>query len=270
MQWQGRPLIMGILNVTPDSFSDGGKYTDPQLALDHALEMEAQGADLIDIGGESSRPSAEPVSKEVELVRVLPVLKVLRDKLRIPISIDTWKADVAETCLGEGAEVINDISGGRWDPHLWQRVAKYQAGYVLMHAGPTPNNRHEIITSPDPVQEVRDFLRQFLLRAEENGLSHLSIACDPGFGFGKTLIQNLRILQELETFSELRRPIAVGLSRKSFLKLINGGADADTNSNVAAVWAASKGASIWRVHNVAAACMAAKLVAAIQTPPEGI
>jgi dihydropteroate synthase len=270
MHWQARPLIMGILNVTPDSFSDGGRYFDPEAALDHALEMEAQGADLIDLGGESSRPGADLISKEVELARVVPVLQRLRDKLRIPISIDTWKADVAEVCLGEGAEIVNDISAGRWDPLLWQVIAKHQAGYVLMHAGHSQTARHEPIIAADPTEEVTDFLRKFLVRAEENGIPALSIVCDPGFGFAKTLTQNLLLLQELDRFVGLRRPISVGLSKKSFLKMVNGVENLGLSTVLANLWASSRGAALWRVHDVATAVVAAKLIAAVQMPPEGM
>ncbi len=266
LHWQGRPLIMGILNVTPDSFSDGGRYIDPEAAVDHALEMEAQGADIIDLGGESTRPSAELVSREVELARVIPVLQALRDKVSVPISIDTWKAGVAEVCLGEGAEIVNDISAGRWDPLLWQQVVRFQAGYVLTHAGPSPDERHEPMSAVDPALEVREFLRKFLARAEENGLTGHSIVCDPGFGFGKSLGQNLAILRELESFESLQRPIMTGLSRKSFLKMVNGADHVEQSSLLANVWAASRGASIWRVHDVATAAVAARLVSALQTP----
>src|SRR5271154_348529 len=134
LHWQQRPLLMGVLNVTPDSFSDGGQYLDPDAALDRALEMEAEGADLIDIGGESTRPGAELISAEVELARILPVLQRLQGRLQIPLSVDTWKAPVAAAALEEGVEIINDISAGRWDKLLWPTVAQFRAGYVLMHA----------------------------------------------------------------------------------------------------------------------------------------
>ncbi len=134
LEWQERPLVMGVLNVTPDSFSDGGRYLDPEQALDRALEMEAEGADILDLGGESTRPGATPISEEVELARVLPIERRLRGRLKIPLSIDTWKASVAVAAMNEGAEIINDISAGRWDHLLWPAVAQFSPGYVLMHA----------------------------------------------------------------------------------------------------------------------------------------
>ena len=262
LEWQDRPLIMGILNVTPDSFSDGGLYLDPDAALDRALELEATGADILDVGGESTRPSALPVSAEVELARLLPVLRKLQGALKIPLSIDTWKASVAAVALEEGAEIINDVSAGRWDPLLWSKVAEHQAGYVLMHALAQPGN-----SSPaqygDVSAEVADFLAKFLARAEENGLALESMVCDPGFGFGKTLAHNLTLLRDLESFRDLRRPLLVGLSRKSFLKVIGGSDSSEITNELALMWAAAKGAAIWRVHDVSAASHAARVAGAL-------
>jgi dihydropteroate synthase len=218
LEWQERPLIMGVLNVTPDSFSDGGRYLDPERALDRALEMEAEGAAILDLGGESSRPGATPISAEVELARILPVVRRLRGRLKIPLSIDTWKSSVAVAALNEGAEIVNDISGGRWDHLLWPAVAQFRAGYVLMHALDRPATMQMAPQYVDPAAEIVDFLGKFLARAEENGIALESIVCDPGFGFGKSLTHNLTLLRDLESFRRLRRPILVGLSRKSFLK----------------------------------------------------
>ncbi len=210
LEWQERPLIMGVLNVTPDSFSDGGRYLDPDAALDRALELEAEGADIIDLGGESTRPGAETVSEEVELARVLPVAKKLRGRLKIPLSIDTWKASVAVAALNEGAEIVNDVSAGRWDHLLWPAVAQFRAGYVLMHALDRPATMQKEPVYTDPAGEIVDFLGKFLARAEENGIALESIVCDPGFGFGKTVTHNLTLLRDLESFRTLRRPILVG------------------------------------------------------------
>src|SRR5580658_5383432 len=184
LKWDERPLIMGVLNVTPDSFSDGGQYLDPEAALDRALEIEAEGADLIDLGGESTRPGAKLVSAEVELTRILPVLQRLRGRLHIPVSVDTWKAQVAAATIEEGAEIINDVSAGRWDPLLWATVAQYRAGYVLMHALDQPDTMQQSPSYADPAAEIADFLAKFVARAEENGMAIESIVCDPGFGFG--------------------------------------------------------------------------------------
>ena len=262
LHWQERPLLMGVLNVTPDSFSDGGRYLDPEAALDRALELEAEGADLLDLGGESTRPGAELISAEAELARILPVLKRLRDKLKIPLSIDTWKAAVAAAALEEGAEIINDVSAGRWDPLLWQTVAQYRAGYVLMHALDQPATMQKAPQYLDTAGEIADFLGKFLARAEENGLALESMVCDPGFGFGKTPVHNLELLRDLEAFRGLRRPILVGLSRKSFLKLIGGSTPLEITNELAHTWATARGAAIWRVHDVAAAWRTARVVGA--------
>ncbi|MCE0521704.1 MAG: dihydropteroate synthase [Methylacidiphilales bacterium] len=250
---------MGILNVTPDSFSDGGRYLDPEAALDRALEMEAEGADILDVGGESTRPGAELLSAEIELARILPVLKHLQGRLKIPVSVDTWKSSVAAAALEEGAEIVNDVSAGRWDPKLWAAVGQYRAGYVLMHALEQPATMQAAPHYGDVTSEIIDFLRKFLARAEENGLALESIVCDPGFGFGKTLSHNLALLRDLEAFQALRRPILVGISRKSFLKLIGGSEPLELTNELAHMWAAARGAAIWRVHDVPAALRAAKL-----------
>jgi dihydropteroate synthase len=262
LEWQERPLIMGVLNVTPDSFSDGGRYLDPEQALDRALEMEAEGADILDLGGESTRPGATPISEEVELARILPIVRRLRGRLTIPLSIDTWKASVAVAALNEGAEIINDISAGRWDYLLWPAVAQFRAGYVLMHALDRPSVMQKEPHYMDPSGEIVDFLGKFLARAEENGLALESIVCDPGIGFGKTPGHNLTLLRDLESFRRLRRPILVGLSRKSFLKLIGGSEPLEITNELAHMWAAARGAAIWRVHDIPAALRTARLAGA--------
>jgi dihydropteroate synthase len=262
LEWNDRPLIFGVLNVTPDSFSDGGRYLDPDQALDRALEIEAEGADVLDLGGESTRPGAETVSEEVELARVLPVLRKLQGRVKVPLSIDTWKSAVAVRALQEGAQIVNDVSAGRWDPHLWSAVVHYGAGYVLMHALDRPPTMQSEPAYGDVTAEVCDFLRKFLARAEENGIPLESIVCDPGFGFGKTMTHNLTLLRDLETFQALRRPILVGLSRKNFLKLLGGADSLPISNEMAHVWATARGAAIWRVHDVVSAVKAARLVRA--------
>lgn len=262
LHWQERPLVMGVLNVTPDSFSDGGQYLDPDAALDRALELEAEGADLLDLGGESTRPGATLISAETELARILPVVRRLTGRLTIPLSVDTWKASVAVAVLEEGAEIINDVSAGRWDARLWATVAQYRAGYVLMHAQDQPAVMQKSPHYVDVTSELVDFFEKFLARAEENGLALESIVCDPGFGFGKTLTHNLTLLRDLESFRALRRPILVGLSRKSFLKLIRGSEALEITNELAHIWAAARGAAIWRVHDVPAALRAARLAGA--------
>jgi dihydropteroate synthase len=264
LEWSDRPLILGVLNVTPDSFSDGGRYLDPEQALDRALEMEAEGADVLDLGGESTRPGAETVSEEVELARVL------HGRVKIPVSIDTWKSMVARTALQEGAEIVNDVSAGRWDSRLWSVVARHHAGYVLMHALDRPVTMQLEPQYADVTAEVLDFLGKFMARAEENGLALESIVCDPGFGFGKTMAHNLTLLRDLETFAALRRPILVGLSRKSFLKLLGGSDSLPITNDMAHVWATARGAAIWRVHDVASAVKAARLVHAFARGADSI
>ena len=262
LEWHDRPLILGVLNVTPDSFSDGGRYLDPEQALDRALEIEAEGADILDLGGESTRPGAVTVSEEVELARVLPVLRKLQGRVKIPISVDTWKSGVARVALQEGVQIVNDVSAGRWDPRLWSVVAKHGAGYVLMHALERPATMQVDPHYADVTGEVLDFLGKFLARAEENGIALESIVCDPGFGFGKTMTHNLTLLRDLETFSALRRPILVGLSRKNFLKLLGGFDSLPITNEMAHLWATAHGAAIWRVHDVASALKTARLAGA--------
>ncbi len=262
LEWAERPLIMGILNVTPDSFSDAGTYLDPDAALDRALELEAEGADILDLGGESTRPGAEPITAETELARILPVLRRLNGRLAIPLSVDTWKAPVAEVALQEGAAIINDVSAGRWDVRLWPTVAGHGAGYVLMHALDKPATMQDAPQYVDPAAEIADFLAKFLARAEENGLPLESIVCDPGFGFGKTPTQNLSLLRDFPQFQKVGRPLLIGLSRKSFLNLVGGRERSEYTSQGAHLWATALGAAIWRVHDVPAAVHAARLAGA--------
>ena len=263
LEWQERPLLLGVLNVTPDSFSDGGRYLDPEQALDRALEVEAEGADILDLGGESTRPGAETISPEVELARVLPVLRRLQGRLKIPISIDTWKSAVVVEALKEGVEIVNDVSAGRWDHLLWPAVAQYRPGYILMHALDRPAKMQAEPAYSDVSAEIVDFLKKFLARAEENGIALESMVCDPGFGFGKTMTHNLTLLRDLEAFQALRRPILVGLSRKSFLKSIGGSDTLGMTNELAHIWAAARGAAIWRVHDVPAAMRTARLAGAL-------
>ncbi len=262
LEWTERPLVMGILNVTPDSFSDAGTYLDPDAALDRALELEAEGADILDLGGESTRPGAELITAETELARILPVLRRLNGRLSIPLSVDTWKAQVAEVALQEGAAIINDVSAGRWDLNLWPVVASHRAGYVLMHALDKPATMQDAPTYVDPAADIVDFLRKFLARAEENGIALESMVCDPGFGFGKTPTQNLSLLRDFHVFQKLGRPMLIGLSRKSFLNLVGGRERSEYTSQWAHMWATAQGAAIWRVHDVPAAALAARVAGA--------
>ncbi len=248
----GRVLIMGILNVTPDSFSDGGRFLSPDAAVERALAMEKEGADIIDVGGESSRPGADPVPVEEELRRVLPVLERLRGKLRIPISIDTTKAEVAEAALRAGASIVNDISALRFDPAMAPLVAEFGAGLVLMHMLGTPKTMQQAPHYEDVVTEVRDFLAERAQYAQSQGIPREAIAVDPGIGFGKTVEHNLELLRRLPELVELGFPVLVGPSRKSFIGAILGlGVEERLEGTLAAcAVAVVRGADILRVHDV--------------------
>jgi len=212
-----RTLIMGVLNVTPDSFSDGGRFLDPDAAFARALQIQQQGADLIDIGGESTRPGSRRISARQELDRIAPVLKKLRNKLDIPIAVDTYKAEVAERALDLGAEVINDISGLTWDPGLAAVVSRRNAGLVLVHLRGSPDSWDRLDPLPDPLGVIAKDLKASLARARRSGLDRRRIVIDPGLGFGKRGDQNYEILAQLPRLAALDQPVLVGPSRKSFL-----------------------------------------------------
>jgi dihydropteroate synthase len=247
-----RPRIMGILNITPDSFSDGALFNNPEKAVDRALEMEAQGADLIDIGGESTRPYATPVTEEDELKRVLPVIEKLAGKLKIPISIDTYKSVVAKESLLRGAEIVNDISGFSFDPGMAKVVAAMKAGVVLTHTSGKPAVMQKFTHYRSVTREVISSLRRVLSLALSHGIEEKRIVLDPGIGFGKDTRGNLEILCRLSEFSVLGRPILVGASRKSFIGSILNRPLEDRIFGTAATTAMAlvNGASILRVHDV--------------------
>ncbi len=250
-----KPLIMGILNVTPDSFSDGGKFTGLDGAVAHALQMESEGADLIDIGGESARPGAPQISAEEERARVLPVVEALANKLSIPISIDTWKSSVADACLQAGAEIVNDISGLSFDPVLAQVAARHQAGLVLMHTRGTPQEMQQNTVYDDLPGEVSSSLFRSANNARAAGLSADRIAIDPGICFAKNLQGNLELLRRLPELTALGYPLLVGTSRKSFIgKVLQQENSSDRLFGTAATvaLAVAGGARILRVHDVAA------------------
>jgi dihydropteroate synthase len=254
---------MGILNVTPDSFSDGGRYLDPAQALARALEMEAEGADLIDIGAESTRPGAAPVSEEEEKRRLWPVLEALAGKISVPISIDTTKAAVAAGALERGGEILNDVGA---KPEMWPVAARFNAGYVLMHSRGTPQTMQGMTDYGDVTAEVAAFLKKGLAETAAAGINPAAVVCDPGFGFAKTAAQNIALLRGLEAITALGRPVLVGLSRKSFLKSIAGEGALPLSTGVAEAWAAWHGAHLWRTHNVRAARAAALLVESLAAP----
>ena len=253
-----RTLVMGVLNVTPDSFSDGGKFLDPSLAVEQALAMRRDGADLLDIGAESTRPGSHGISAAEELRRLLPVLEALRGKLKIPISVDTQKAAVAEIALGAGAEMVNDISGLRSDPRLAQVAARHGAPLILMHMRGTPRTMQKGPFARDVVQDVVSGLRRSIAIAQEAGLPNSQILIDPGVGFGKSFSQNYELLARLPELAKLDYPLVIGTSRKGFLgaTLAKNGKPASVDERIwgtAATVAASilNGAHIVRVHDVA-------------------
>jgi dihydropteroate synthase len=261
-----RGLIMGVLNVTPDSFSDGGCFLDPETAVAHAVRMERDGADLIDIGGESTRPGAEAVDVDEELRRVLPVIRLLRDRSGIAISIDTSKALVAQEATKAGAEVINDVTALQGDPLMPEVAGRSEAGVVLMHMQGTPRTMQGDPRYGDVIAEVAEFLRQRVSNAIGYGMAAERIVIDPGIGFGKRAEHNLVLLQSLGRLVQLGRPVLVGISRKSFLRWL-----ADAPTTVERFWPGvaltsfcrEQGARIFRVHDVKPHAEALRMTEAI-------
>jgi dihydropteroate synthase len=253
-----RTLVMGVLNVTPDSFSDGGKFFDAKRAVQHALAMQRDGADIIDIGAESTRPGSVGISTAQELRRLLPVLEALRGKLKIPISVDTQKSTVAELALAAGAEIVNDISGLRSDPDLARVAAEYGTPLVLMHMRGTPRTMQKGPFARDVMRDVISGLQQSIALARNFGVKQSQIVIDPGIGFGKSYSQNYELLARLPELARLGYPLMVGTSRKGFLgaTLAKNGKSAPSEERIfatAATVAASilNGAHIVRVHDVA-------------------
>jgi len=248
-----RALVMGIINATPDSFSDGGSFLDPHAALAHGLRMVAEGAEILDVGGESTRPGAQGVSADEEIQRVLPVIQALRRESRVLISIDTSKAAVARAALDAGADIINDVTGLRGDPDMSALAASSKAGVVIMHMQGEPRTMQVSPAYDDVVSEVGEFFRQALAGAIASGIDPMCIALDPGIGFGKSPEHNRRLLAELSAFLPLGRPLLVGVSRKSFLGWLAGSAAMDDRfwPGVALTsLCRERGARILRVHDV--------------------
>nr|WP_282003887.1 dihydropteroate synthase [Geotalea uraniireducens] len=254
MAVSARPCIMGVLNVTPDSFSDGNRFFDLDRALDHALEMVAEGADIIDIGGESTRPDAAPVAEDEELRRVVPVVAKLAEQVTVPLSIDTYKAAVARESLQAGASIINDISGLTFDPEMAAVVAAGNAGLVVMHTRGRPPEMQYNTVYDDLISEVIEALKTSLQCACSAGIPAERIVVDPGLGFGKSLEGNLAILNRLDEFACLGRPVLIGTSRKSFVGAVLKRNSSDRLFGTAATVAlgVAKGATIFRVHDVKA------------------
>ncbi|MBW2092310.1 MAG: dihydropteroate synthase [Deltaproteobacteria bacterium] len=258
---------MGVINVTPDSFSDGGDFYAHETAVAHGLRLAEAGADILDIGGESTRPGAEPVSEEEELRRVIPVIKALASKVKVPLSIDTCKAGVAEAALQAGASMINDISAGRLDPELVGVAAHAKAPLILMHMQGEPRTMQVNPTYQDLIGEIKAFLVKAAERAEKAGVSKEMIIIDPGIGFGKTFDHNLILINRLEEFINLGYPVMLGASRKAFLGQILGGAppkERDIATAAVIALAAYKGAHVFRTHNVDLAKQTLAVVKAVK------
>jgi len=261
-----RGLIMGVLNVTPDSFSDGGRYFDPADAVARGLEMVREGADILDIGGESTRPGAVPVEAEEELRRILPVISGLKQVCDVPLSIDTMKSRVAAPAMAAGAEIINDISGLMHDPDMARVAAETGAGLVLMHMRGTPRTMQQHPAYQDVTAEVRERLEAAYHQALAAGVLPEGLVFDPGIGFGKTLEHNLELLRALPVFQVQGRPVLLGVSRKSFLGRIQGNTDPaarDAPTTALTAWARQQGARILRVHAVKENAQALRMMEAI-------
>jgi dihydropteroate synthase len=260
-------LIMGVVNVTPDSFSDGGRFLDADQAVAHGLELAAQGAEILDIGGESTRPGAEPVSEAEELRRVIPVVEQLAARVKIPLSIDTIKPAVARAALQHGASIVNDVAANRDDDAMWRAAAEACAGYVCMHMQGTPQTMQVNPVYADVVKEVGDFFRERLQRLNACGVKPDQVVLDPGIGFGKTLEHNLQLLAGLRSFTNIQRPLLLGVSRKGFMgKLLGPDVPARLPASLAcACLAVEAGVQIIRAHDVAETVQAVRMTEAIRT-----
>jgi dihydropteroate synthase len=261
-----RTHIMGILNMTPDSFSDGGQFASVDHALAHAHEMVAAGADIIDIGGESTRPGAEPVSEDEELRRVIPIIKRLSAELPVPVSVDTYKSSVAEKALEAGASMVNDISGLRFSPDMAKVVADSGAAIVIMHIKGTPRDMQQNPEYSDVVEEITNFFEQRIHVAVKAGVNPEKIVIDPGIGFGKNLMHNLALLKRLDEFKGLGRPIMLGTSRKKFIGTVLDiplPEQRVIGTAATVAFGIERGATIVRVHDVAHMVQVARMTDAL-------
>ena len=258
-------IVVGVLNVTPDSFSDGGQHFDAARAIEHGLEMESEGADIVEVGGESTRPGAPALSANEELARVSPVLKELGKRLRVPIAIDTYKSEVARVALDLGASIINDVSALRFDARIAEEAARGAALLVLMHMRGEPQTMQKIEPSLDIFGEIEADFNTSIREAESRGVRREQIILDPGIGFGKTLEQNLSILNHLHRFEKFEMPLMIGTSRKSFIGRLTGRPESDRVFGTAAsvALAISRGAHMVRVHDVKEMSEVARITDAI-------
>jgi dihydropteroate synthase len=258
-------MVMGVVNVTPDSFSDGGKFLEADAAVAHALKLVAEGAEILDVGGESTRPGAEPVAEAEELRRVLPVIEQLAGRVNVPISIDTMKPAVARAALAAGASIVNDVAANREDKAMCRCVAECRAGYVCMHA---PGRRQAIQKKPvyvDVVREVGEFFRERLARLNAGGVAAGQVVLDVGIGFGKTKEHNLQLLANLRSFTTMARPLLIGVSRKSFIgNLLGAGLSERLPASLAcACLAVASGVQIVRAHDVEETVRAIRMTEAV-------
>ncbi len=262
-----RGMVMGIVNVTPDSFSDGGRFLDTGRAVEHALKLVAEGADILDIGGESTRPGAEPVEGAEELRRVLPVIRAVRSATKTLISIDTMKAAVARAALDAGADIINDVTGLRGDPAMSRVASACDAGLVIMHMIGTPRTMQQQAQYADVVQDVQHYFENRLRALEREGISPARVVLDPGFGFGKTLDHNVALMRALPKLANAGRPLLVGVSRKSMIAKLVGSDeinDRDWPTVALTAHARALGARLVRVHDVKPNVQAMRMTEAIK------
>ena len=257
---------MGIVNATPDSFYDGGRFFDREAAINHALRLVEEGADIIDVGGESSRPKAAPVDEEEELRRVIPVIEALAGRIKIPISIDTMKPPVARAALQAGASLVNDVAANRTDDAMWRLIAESGSGYVLMHMQGTPPTMQSNPVYQDVVKEVGDFFSERLARLDSAGVRREQVILDVGIGFGKTMEHNLQLLAGQRRITNLGRPLMLGVSRKSFIsKLLGVSAEERLPAALACtVMALNAGVRMFRTHDVAATVQALRMAEEIE------
>jgi dihydropteroate synthase len=257
-----RTHIMGVLNVTPDSFSDGGRFFDINLAVEHGLKLAREGADIIDIGGESTRPGSEPISVAEEIRRIVPLIKRLSERIEIPISVDTYKSQVAAKALEAGAEIINDISALKFDSQMVAVAHQSDCPVILMHIKGTPKHMQDSPVYRDVVSEIKHYFQEQIASAKEAGLDECKLILDPGIGFGKSFDHNIEILRELASLSGLGLPVMVGVSRKSFIgKILDLPAEERLEGSLAVLaFAILRGANLVRVHDVGESVRVARVI----------
>ena len=258
-------MVMGVVNVTPDSFSDGGKFFDTTAAVEHAVVLEQEGAEILDIGGESTRPRATPVSETEELRRVIPVIERLASRVKVPISIDTMKPGVARAAINAGASIVNDVAANRDDDAMWRVIAESGAGYVVMHMQGNPQTMQANPVYADVVAEVRDFFLNRIQRLSICGIAREQVILDVGIGFGKTAEHNLRLLGALRSFTKIERPMLLGVSRKSFIGKLAGDEMAGRlpAGLACAALAVEAGIQVIRAHDVRETVQAVRMAEAI-------